>query len=83
VLDFFGLKHEPGLKKPGDFKVSKGHRYPLVVANYVPILNTHFSFVFSAALPYVPEETCFQQVGPSVVEGKQEEEGTIQPVTIS
>jgi hypothetical protein len=23
------LKHEPGLKKPGDFTVSEGHRYPL------------------------------------------------------
>ncbi len=24
------LKHEPGLKKTGDFTVSEGHRYPLV-----------------------------------------------------
>ncbi len=42
MLDFVGLKHEPGLKKPGDFKVSEGHRYPLVVANYVPILKYPF-----------------------------------------
>ncbi len=25
------LKHEPGLKKPGDFTVSEGQGYPLVV----------------------------------------------------
>jgi hypothetical protein len=24
------LKHEPSLKKPGDFTVAEGHRYPLV-----------------------------------------------------
>ncbi len=24
------LKHEPGLKKTGDFTASEGHRYPLV-----------------------------------------------------
>ncbi len=24
------LKHEPSLKKPGDFTMSEGHRYPLI-----------------------------------------------------
>jgi hypothetical protein len=28
-----------------------------------------FSFVFSAPFTYLPEETCFQQAGSSVVEG--------------
>jgi hypothetical protein len=25
------LKHEPSLKKPGDFTVAEGHEHPLVV----------------------------------------------------
>jgi len=29
------LKHEPGLKKTGDFTMSKGHRYPLVLCKFV------------------------------------------------
>jgi len=34
------LKHEPSLKKPGDFTVAKGHRYPLVYS--IMNLNTIF-----------------------------------------
>jgi hypothetical protein len=42
-------------------------------------------------LPYLPQETCFQQAGPSAVEGtshavlgfSRTSEGTNQPVTIS
>jgi hypothetical protein len=29
------LKHEPGLKKRGDFTVTEGHRYPLVFFIYL------------------------------------------------
>jgi hypothetical protein len=29
------LKHEPGLKKTGNFTVSEGHRYPLVLTKCV------------------------------------------------
>jgi hypothetical protein len=31
------LKHEPGLKKPGDFTVSEGHGYPLVLYNILGV----------------------------------------------
>jgi hypothetical protein len=27
------LKHEPGLKKTGDFTMSEGHKYPLIYIN--------------------------------------------------
>jgi hypothetical protein len=36
------LRHEPGLKKPGDFTVFEGHGYPLVI--YITNLDT-FLFV--------------------------------------
>jgi len=32
------LKHEPGLKKTGDFTVSEGHMHPLVIFNSLYIV---------------------------------------------